>query len=96
MNPRIRIWEIRDLFEREEHILDHNVRAREVLQVIDNEDSKRLLKNFAAYGLRCVVFGSTDGGRALKVILEPIDMEKGIWRLKTAVEMRDNEKKNYL
>ncbi len=96
MDPRTRIWEVRDLFEREEHIRKHKIRAREILQVIENEDSKRQLKDFQKYGLRLIVLGTTDGGRALKILLAPIDIGKGIWRFKTAVEMEDHEKKRFL
>jgi hypothetical protein len=36
-------------------------------------------------GLRLLVMGRTSGGRLLRIILHPVDVELGKWRLKTAI-----------
>lgn len=37
------------------------------------------------YGRRLLVVGRTDGGRLLKVILQPVDESDGTWRLRTVL-----------
>jgi uncharacterized DUF497 family protein len=37
------------------------------------------------YGRRLIVVGSTSGGRVLKVILQPVDLTDGTFRLRTAL-----------
>jgi hypothetical protein len=40
------------------------------------------------YGRRLLVVGTTAGGRVLKVILQPVDVTDGTWRLRTALVAR--------
>ncbi|WP_134797005.1 hypothetical protein [Mycobacterium avium] len=37
------------------------------------------------HGRRLIVRGRTPGGRSLRIILHPVDVELGKWRLKTAI-----------
>ena len=36
------------------------------------------------YGLRLIVVGETAGGRTLKIVLQPVDVAQGTYRLRTA------------
>jgi hypothetical protein len=43
------------------------------------------------YGRRLIVFGSTRAGRIIKVILQPVDLTDGVWRLRTALAASKGE-----
>jgi hypothetical protein len=67
----------------------HRVLAREVADVAlrDPEANFRWHED-RWHGRRLLVRGRTRGGRRLLVILDPLDLEDGIWRCRTAWEER--------
>lgn len=65
------------------------VTAREVLAVCydPKRHNARWHDNPEHGGRRLFVVGRTPGGRLLRIILHPVDVDLGRWRLKTAVAL---------
>jgi len=83
------IREVRWSREREEHIGKHNVTIGEVWQVLGCE--RPLFRK--AGSKRYFVFGQTEAGRYLLIVLKRVKGE--IYSLVTAREMEDRERKLY-
>lgn len=83
------IREVRCSREREEHIGKHNVTIGEVLQVLGCE--RPLFRKTRSK--RYFVFGQTEAGRYLLIILKRVKGE--IYSLVTARDMEDRERRRY-
>lgn len=71
----------------------HKVFPPEVDQVIWNENFFSWIRKSSKVRNRYVVYGKTFGGRYLKIVIKP--MGKGLWELRTALEMKNGERKAY-
>jgi hypothetical protein len=57
--------------------------VREVCQV-PNTYRRAAWHRHATYGRRLIVYGETALGRSLKIVLQPVDVADGTYRLRTA------------
>ncbi|WP_203804019.1 hypothetical protein [Mycobacterium heckeshornense] len=63
----------------------HGITADEVLEVCYSTHHVARWHNDPKHGWRLLVKGRTERGRMLRIILHPVDVELGRWRLKTAI-----------
>lgn len=67
----------------------HRVLGREVGDVVfDDPEADFRWREHRRHGRRLLVKGRTRSGRRLIVILDPIDLDEGVWRCRTAWEER--------
>ena len=65
----------------------HRVMAREVGDVVRHDPGAEFRwHEQRRHGRRLLVRGRTRGGRRLLVILDPVDLDEGVWRCRTAWE----------
>lgn len=62
----------------------HNVTPDEVREVCHGRPGKRWDAD-PVHGERLLVLGTTSTGRRLRIILQPVDVTDGTWRLRTAI-----------
>jgi hypothetical protein len=76
-----------------EHLWERHVTpddVEEILFGIDGEDPIYRMRRDGDYYL---IYGETGGGRLLKMAAE--QLEDGRWRVFAAIDMNDNEKRNF-
>jgi len=66
----------------------HGVTPDEVREVVRSHGARFRWHTDPERGLRLLVIGTTAGGRTLKVILQPVDVPDGTFRLRTAFAAR--------
>ena len=67
----------------------HRVLGREVGDVVfDDPEADFRWREHRWHGRRLLVRGRTRSGRRLIVIFDPIDLDEGVWRCRTAWEER--------
>jgi hypothetical protein len=63
----------------------HGVTADEVLEVCYSSHHEAKWHDHHVMAARLLVRGKTSMGRRVEVILKPVDLDLGIWKLKTAL-----------